>query len=243
MKKNRLGVCFLVMAWLFVVTLSSAQESSKIKVTSLPDLPSIAEARTSFGFAGMVGEMHKDALITAGGANFPNALPWEGGKKIYSDSIYLLIDGQWQIASEKLPTPLAYAASVSVPEGIPVMGGENGNTASSAVFLVHYDVATKTILQESYPPLHEGLAYSAAVVVEGFVYVVGGKNAGKSVNSFYRLSLKEKSEWETLADFPGEPRALHTAVIQETKDTRKLFVIGGRNQAAGKKSPTPTDYL
>lgn len=134
MKKNRLGVC-LVMAWLFVVTLSSAQESSKIKVTSLPDLPSIAEARTSFGFAGMVGEMHKDALITAGGANFPNGLPWEGGKKIYSDSIYLLIDGQWQIASEKLPTPLAYAASVSVPEGLPVMGGENGNTASSAVFL------------------------------------------------------------------------------------------------------------
>ncbi|KKM74575.1 hypothetical protein LCGC14_1399000, partial [marine sediment metagenome] len=46
-----------------------------------------------------------------------------------------------------------------------------------------------------------------------------------------------------LEDFPGAPRALHSIAVQETENSRNLFVIGGRNQTAGQKSETLTNYL
>lgn len=243
MTKNNILYSITSAFMLMRLFFGAAQESPKTKVTSLPQLPSLTEEGKSFGFAGMMGGLHNDVLIAAGGANFPNGLPWEGGAKQYSDTIFILIDGDWQIASEKLPSPLAYGASVPLPEGLLVIGGEDGTTATNAVFLLGYNPKNKTVEQEFYPSLPEPLAYSAAVVEDGFVYVVGGKNTNRSVNSFYRLSLKNKTIWERLPDFPGESRALHTVVVQETKEARRLFVIGGRNQANGKKSTIPTDYL
>jgi SSS family transporter len=75
------------------------------------------------------------------------------------------------------------------------------------------------------------------------VYVVGGKNSKSSTNSFYKLNLEEAKKWEKLTDFPGLPRALHATVVQETSTNKKLFVIGGRNEVAGQKSQTLTNYL
>jgi SSS family transporter len=57
------------------------------------------------------------------------------------------------------------------------------------------------------------------------------------------MHLGHEKKWEKLSDFPGAPRALHSIAVQETKESRNLFVIGGRNQIAGKKSEPLTDYL
>ncbi|MFD0799189.1 sodium/solute symporter [Maribacter chungangensis] len=243
MTKSSISYSITLAFLLIGLFIGTSQESPKTTVSNLPPLPALTGESESYGFAGMMGGMHNKVMIAAGGANFPNGLPWEGGKKVYTDAIFVLVDGKWQIATEKLPTPLAYGASVALPDGLLIIGGENGKTANDAVFLLRYNADDNSIAQETYPQLPEPLAYTAAVVEDGFVYVVGGKNANQSVNSFYRLSLKDKTVWEQLPDFPGEPRALHTAVVQETKEARRLFVIGGRNQAAGKKSTTPTDYL
>lgn len=52
--------------------------------TRLPNLP---DARGVAGpFAGVSG----GALIAAGGANFPNGFPWEGGTKVWHDDVYVL---------------------------------------------------------------------------------------------------------------------------------------------------------
>ena len=225
MTKNNILYCITMAFMLMRLFFGAAQESPKTEVTSLPQLPSLNEEGKSFGFAGMMGGLHNDVLIAAGGANFPNGLPWEGGAKRFTDAIFVFVEGVWQIASEKLPSPLAYGASVPLPEGVLVIGGEDGSTATNAVFLLRYNPKNNTVEQESYPSLPEPLAYCAAVVEDGFVYVVGGKNMGHSVNSFYRLSLKNKTIWERLPDFPGESRALHTVVVQETKGDRRLFVL------------------
>lgn len=231
-------------AFLFLfVSVGYGQIVSKTNSTALPNLPAQTKGSPSLGFAGMMGGAHKDVLLVAGGANFPDGLPWEGGKKVYSDKIYILKEGQWLVSKERLPSPLAYGASVSIPEGILVMGGEDGMATSDKVFLLQYDSQNEKLDIHEFPALPKPLVYSSAVVEDDFVYVVGGKNSNKSVNSFYRLSLTDKSKWEKLKDFPGTPRALHATAVQETKDSRKLFVIGGRNQIAGKKSETLTDYL
>ncbi|WP_091864988.1 sodium:solute symporter family transporter [Pricia antarctica] len=242
-KINRFVLTALVLLFPLI---SNGQEIQQVGIAQLPDLPAMANDSVSFGYAGMMGGTHNGAILAVGGANFPTGLPWKGGKKVYSDAIYVLGDAQdahWIESDQTLPSPLAYGASVSTSEGILIIGGENGTTTSHDVLLLKYNTASNSVDITDYPPLPEPLAYTAAVVEEDYVYIVGGKNANKSVNSFYRMRLDGSKKWEKLADFPGAPRALHTVAVQETKDSRKLFVIGGRNQTVGKKSETLTNYL
>ena len=44
----------------------------------------------SIGFAGPINGISNDVLIVSGGANFPDKMPWEGGKKSYSKTIHVL---------------------------------------------------------------------------------------------------------------------------------------------------------
>lgn len=230
--------------FLFLITaLSFGQETPKLSITDLPSLPAKQEGQKSLGYAGMLGGVQDEVIIAAGGANFPNALPWEGGKKVWSDAIYILEGNKWRLSDKRLARNLAYGASVITSDGILIIGGENEKITSDAVFLLNYDPTNKEVQITDYPSLPEPLAYTSAVVEQEYVYVVGGKNFEQSTNSFYRLHLEEKKTWEKLADFPGPPRAVHTIAIQETKDSRKLFVLGGRNQATGKKSQALTTYL
>ncbi len=242
MRLKTITFCSLVIAILFALTISG-QEIPKLSITDLPDLPAKQEGLKSLGYAGMLGGVQDEVVIVAGGANFPYALPWESGKKVWSDAIYILEGNAWRKSTKKLPENLAYGASVSTNDGILCIGGENEKTTSSAVFLLSYDPTNKEVQITDYPSLPEPLAYTSAVIDQDYVYVVGGKNTKNSTNSFYRLHLEEKKAWEKLKGFPGPPRAVHTIAIQETKDSKKLFVLGGRNQIAGEKSQPLTTYL
>ncbi|MGC1630821.1 MAG: kelch repeat-containing protein, partial [Gelidibacter sp.] len=233
-----------ILSLLFLICMPSfGQEISKLDVINLPSLPAEKGTSESLGYAGMLGGAHNGVLIAAGGANFPEGLPWEGGKKVWSSTIYIFEDGQWRISAEQMPMPLGYSASVSTEIGILCMGGNNDNLTSDAVWLISYNISTKDVEITEYPKLPELLGYSSAVVADGFVYLVGGSNGQRSTNSFYRLALKGGTNWEKLADFPGLPRALHTTAVQETQTNHKLFVIGGRHEVAGQKSETLTNYL
>ena len=205
------------------VSFGYGQVVSKTTTIELPPLPAEVEGGTSLGFAGMMGGAINDVIIAAGGANFPDGLPWQGGKKIYSDKIYILKDGQWRVSKKRLPSPLAYGASVSIPEGVLIIGGEDETSTSATVFLLQFSPQNQEIDLQEFPSLPEPLAYTSAVVESDFVFVVGGKSAVQSVNSFYRLSLKDPSKWEKLNDFPGAPRALHAAAVQETQRLKKTF--------------------
>ncbi|WP_026810380.1 sodium:solute symporter family transporter [Arenibacter latericius] len=219
------------------------QEESKIKLSNLPTLPAVEAGSKSLGFAGMMGGVHNGVVIVAGGANFPTGLPWEGGAKVWYNSIYILENDSWRLSSETLPSPLGYGASVSTDKGVLIIGGDNQDQVSSSVSLLSYNQSKSDIEITSYPDLPEPLAYTSAVLEGDYVYVAGGMNAEKSSNSFYRLNLTEKKSWEKLEDFPGEPRALQAMVVQETSHSRNIFLIGGRNQSKGKISTPLTEYL
>ncbi|OAD42210.1 sodium:solute symporter family transporter [Polaribacter atrinae] len=241
MKKNQ----SLVLILFIVLTLIPfyGQEISKLSITDLPSLPADNTSTESLGFAGMLGGTHNGVFLAAGGANFPDGLPWEGGDKVWSKRIYIFENNEWRLSTKQLPIPLGYAASVATPKGVLSIGGNNKTLISDKVLLLSYNKSTKDVEISEYPNLPEPLAFSSAVVVDDFVYVVGGNNNVKnSTNLFYRLNLKENN-WIKLADFPGAPRALNSIAVQETQTNKKLFVIGGRNEVAGKKSKTLTSYL
>ena len=86
------------------------------------------------GFASPFAGVSAGTLVVAGGANFPESYPWEGGKKVWHDRIFLLPEGagEWTVSTRKLPRALAYGVSVSLPEqnnSIVMLGGVMGKTS------------------------------------------------------------------------------------------------------------------
>lgn len=240
---KKIQVTVLLILIVFTYMSSFCQEISKLSIANLPGLPAESTSDESLGYAGMLGGVHNEVYLAAGGANFPNGLPWEGGEKVWSRDIFVFENNQWRLSSKQLPFPLAYSTSVSTEKGILCIGGNNETLTSNQVFLLTYNKVSKEVGISEYPTLPEPLTFSSAVEFEDFVYVVGGKNAQGSTNSFYRLNLKEAKKWEKLTNFPGLPRALHCTAIQETQTNKKLFVIGGRSEVGGQKSQTLTNYL
>ena len=232
-----LAISLLATLWFF------GQDGPKLAIRNVTDLPAEQGQEQALGYAGMMGGTHQGVTIAAGGANFPDALPWEGGEKKWSNAIYILKDSIWQLSNTTLPFPLAYGASLSLPNGILCIGGNNREKDSDAVFLLSYNKNSSDLTIVDYPSLPEPLSYTAAVTSGDYIYVIGGINNGKSTNAFYRLNTKTKTSWERLPDFPGAPRGLHTAVVQEASEAKKIFVVGGRNEIKGKLSEVLSTYL
>ena len=182
-------------------------------------------------------------VIAAGGANFPDAAPWEGGAKVWSDSVFIFENGEWRLADSKLPIPLGYGSSVQTPNGILIIGGNNSKQTSERVFLLSYDIVNKRIVIKDYPDLPRPLAYTAAVVNDNQVYLVGGYDGNASTNSMFILDLDNPKKWERGKDFVEGPRSFHSAVIQETSNGSKLFVFGGRNQVNDRAIAIYDNYI
>ncbi|MCA9744200.1 sodium transporter, partial [candidate division KSB1 bacterium] len=89
--------CLLLLALLSLgIKVGFAQSRLNFAWDELPPLPD------SEGFAGMYAGVSNGAVIVAGGANFPDGRPWEGGQKVWYDRIFVLEEpnGQWQVAQQ-----------------------------------------------------------------------------------------------------------------------------------------------
>lgn len=234
---------FIVIFYFLFLTTTNGQELPKVTITDLEELPAEQDKGISLGYAGMFGGAYNDLILVGGGANFPEALPWNGGKKVWSNSIYILEDGKWEVSNTKLPITIGYSASVVTKKGILSIGGNNESGITDKVFLLSYDKKSKAVNIEEYPPLPQPLAYSTAEIFDDYVYVIGGRNEEQSTNAFYRLNMKNGKTWEKLEDFPGNARAFHTSTIQNTGASKKIFVFGGRDEVTGKKSKALSSYI
>lgn len=173
-------------------------------------------------FAGVSG----NSLLVAGGANFPNGLPWEGGKKVWHDTVYRLDapGGSWSVAG-KLQRPLAYGVSVSTPDGLICVGGSDATR--------HYPGAFRLFLRgdslrvEPLPPLPKPIANAAGALVGQQLLVFGGSTEPgekSALNQLWSLDLSRVTAgWRELPALPAEPRFLAIAA----SDTRDFLIFGG----------------
>ena len=99
-------------------------------------LPSLPDKE---GFAGAFSGVGGGALIVAGGANFPDEKPWEGGTKVWYDGVFVLErpDGAWRKAG-KLPRPLGYGVSVTHRGGVVCVGGGDANRNYADAFRLEW---------------------------------------------------------------------------------------------------------
>jgi len=234
---------FFVSLAMITSVLAQQDNPTEVAYSSLEDIPALEENKQSIGYAGMLGGTFPQHIIAAGGANFPDQMPWEAGKKVWHDQIFIYTNGQWITSKQKLPEPLAYAANVSTEKGIYSIGGNNTNGPSKSTLIFTLDAAQKDVVIKKVPDLPQPLAFATAVQFENYIYLIGGSDANGSTNSFYRLHLEAGSTWERLADFPGDPRSVHSAVVQDDSFSKKIYVIGGRNEQKGEKSKALSNFI
>lgn len=233
--KNVLPILLFFFA--FTAGRAEQQKPNNIEWYVAATLPTAPGHPMQPGLAGALGGVHNNALLIGGGANFPNGLPWEGGKKKYWQYIFVLLKNEereyaWHDTTFLLPLPLAYSANVTTDRGIVSIGGENEQGMQSTVQLLQWNPAAKGVAIVELPSLPLPLTNAAAAVLGTQVYVAGGETTGKASTDFYRLDLAAPAKgWEKLPDLP---KALShaVAVVQSNGEYPALYLIGGRARTA-----------
>lgn len=189
----------------------------------------------STGYAGVINGVNNNVLIVAGGSDFPDKKPWEGGKKAYSDKIFVLEKKGENFIWNKnvkstLPEPIAYCGSTSTAAGIVYVGGENEKGISNKCFIVKWNAEKNDVEIKPLPDLPLALTNIAVTHIDNMVYALGGDELKHSSNHFFSLDLNEEnSTWKTL---PNLPIALAntTAIAQNGRSGKEIFIIGGRSK-------------
>jgi hypothetical protein len=172
----------------------------------LPDL------RTPTAWPRRFAGVSNGALIVAGGANFPGAKPWQGGTKTTTtrrtSRSTPAIRGA---AGFKLPRPIAYGVSVTTPQGVVCVGGNDATRTYGDAMLLRW--IDGSIQITALPPLPARTRAACGAAVGTSVYVVGGTPASDPLtvdgsNAAWALDLSSPNPvWKSLSPLPGPGRA------------------------------------
>lgn len=190
----------------------------------------------------------ENRLIVAGGCNFPAGATADSAKKVYYKDIYILENpfqekARWKKAG-KLPREAAYGVSISIPEGVLCIGGRNESGAFRECWLLKWDATQSQVVPEKWPDLPFCIDNMAGASGGGRVYIAGGNIEGEPANRCFSLKLEDPQEWEELPSFPGKGRVQPTAVVQNTAEESRFFILGGYFPGeAGKAGHVYTDGI
>lgn len=234
---------YVLLLILSLLPLAAAAQDKRFNEVNIKNLPTLETAARQ-GLSGHFCGMSDGALLVAGGCNFPATPAAEGGAKRFYDDIYILCNplkqgSKWRKAG-KLPRPIAYGASVSVPDGMVCIGGtQDGLKSESAVFLLRADEGGK-ISEKPLPALPVALDQMAAAYGDGYIYVAGGQTDGKASMAAFRIRYNNiykecAKSWERLPDFapafPANARVQPCAVVQNGALGPQFYLFGGFSPA------------
>ncbi|KPL09407.1 hypothetical protein AMJ85_06665 [candidate division BRC1 bacterium SM23_51] len=254
--------CSLAMASAAAFATETRQSQAVLAWSQLPVLPD------PIGFAGPFAGVAGDALIVAGGANFPGGRPWDGHRKIWHDRIFALNepDTEWEQVG-KLPRPLAYGVSLTAMDGVVCLGGGDKDRHYADVFMLKWAdgrtlnaehgtmngrraESTSThpslvIVHSSLPSMPKPAAFFCGALLDQTVYVAGGQEQPDSpttLKTFWALDLSKKDDqlkWQQLEPWPGRPRMLAAAAVQDGS----FFLFSGVDLVAGENGQPKREYL
>lgn len=212
---------------------SSVASASWRQLPSYPRLP---------GVAGVIAGVHRGVLLAGGGANFPDAPPWEGGKKVTYDDLHVFFPAEnlWHPGGI-LPEPRGYAAVVSMPPGVLVCGGENAGKVFQDSFWLSWTGQAVSITPG--PRLPAATTSPAAAVLGDRVYLAAGFAEGTprlTRSGFWSLDWKNpEAGWTELPPCPGPSRA--QAVMAAVDGA--IYLISGIGIAPGADGKPQATYL
>lgn len=232
-------VVLLTVALILPVTILAGDKTAAPPLvwSQLPPLPD------AMGFAGSIAGVSNGALIVAGGANFPDAPPWKGGKKVFHDSVFVLEkpDGAWKTGF-RLRKPIAYAISLTTPHGILSIGGNDATQTFSDVSLLRWENGSISVNQ--LPALPVPMTSGGGALIGNTVYIAAGAMApdgktAKAGKSFWSMDLSSNDpKWSVLEPWPGPERLNPVAA---TQDGAFFLVSGIQPNGPGGKTAYLTD--
>ncbi len=236
----RLTLCLMALAALCCAAAEIVCAEEMLDWGELPELPAPQGMERHLGVAGPFAGVSGEALIVAGGANFPNGAPWDGGEKVWWDDVYVLeeAEAEWRTGF-KLPRPLGYGASVTTDRGIICIGGCDGDRCYSDVFALKWNPDSGEIETETLPSLPEPLAFMSAARIGDIVYVAGGQTTmtdAAATNTFWSLNLADGGQWEKLASWNGPSRILPVLAAQHDGMSDKVYLFSGRDAGPGRET-------
>lgn len=242
---------FLPLFFLFLHVNSNTAQTAEMPVQlewdQLALIPPAEGQSIQPGLAGAFVGVHNDALLIAGGANFPEGGVWEGGKKAYHKAIYILEKkekGSYQWFEEKsfsLPQKLAYGLSIPTSKGLFCVGGMDEHKKSAAVFLLQWDAEQKEISIKNLTSLPLALANLSGGKIGSKIYVAGShEESGEKYFASFDLSQANPG-WEALPTWGGAPRTHAFGVVQNNGEEDCFYLIKGRFRTKNPKSTLLTD--
>lgn len=201
-------------AWLIGLGISAAAAAGSEPLVSTPaasgkcslSWTQLASIPDPEGFSGSFAGVSGGALLFAGGANFVGKRPWEGGTKLWYDTVYVLTapEGRWAVAG-KLPRPNGYGVSVTFEGQLICAGGGSLREHYRDVFALSWD--GQSLHKRDLAPLPVPTAFGCGALVDGTLYVAGGldrPDAGTALRGFWSLDLRDPAAtWRTLTPIPG----------------------------------------
>lgn len=194
-------------------------------------LPPAPGDSVNIGVAGAFAGICDNTLMVAGGANFPDGFPWTGAKKVWHRTLYSydFPSEKWNVYPDFLPEPLAYGVSITLPEGIMLIGGNNADGGSPAVYLLSNNGGRPELRSDIYPKLPFPLSNSAGALVGRKVFLAGGicsDSVECASHAFVMLDLDRKDDgWQILPPWPGPELGFSVAAAADGK----FYMFGGRD--------------
>lgn len=203
-------------------------------------LPASNGQLNPLGVAGPVAGIHEDVLIIGGGANFPDNMPWLGGKKRYHDDVYVYVKNEEKIVLHKktfkLPFTIAYAACCSSSKGVIYAGGENERGISNKVFLMQWDPVTLNLVIKDLPDLPVPLTNGAVAIYKDVVFLAGGEMENSVSDKLCCLDINNlKKGWTQLSSVPKQVSHA-VAMVQFQNGQPFIYVAGGRKKNINTRS-------
>ncbi|MCW1912081.1 galactose oxidase [Luteolibacter sp. GHJ8] len=208
-------------------------------VTPLPPVPD------RIGFAGAFAGVIGSRLVAGGGANFPDGvMPWDGGKKVWHDRLFELDlsspSAKWNNIGT-LPAPNGYGVSITLPEGILLIGGSDSSRHLAEVTLLTLREGKPAFTP--WPLLPQPLAQMAAALVGRRIHLCGGITSPKATAAeaaHLILDLDDRPKgWQAAPALPASGRILASAAA--VGDT--FYLVGGCSLASDADGKPKRSYL
>ncbi|MCE9563948.1 MAG: galactose oxidase [Planctomycetes bacterium] len=225
-----------MMAIMLSVVIFASSDAPAGEWNRLPALPD------KEGFAGPFAGVSNGALIVAGGANFPDKKPWDGGKKVWYDTVFVLEkpNSEWKVAG-KLPRPLGYGVCVTHGTGVVCVGGSDMDHHYADAFRL--DWRDGKLVTIKFPSLPKPLANACGALVGDTLYVAGGQEKPDSKDTLklaWKIDLAATElKWKQIDAWPGSGRMLAVAASFDGA----FWLLGGADLVVGKGEKIERRYL
>ncbi|MBR1927154.1 MAG: sodium/solute symporter [Bacteroidales bacterium] len=198
--------------------------------TVLPASPS--DSAGNLGLAGVYAGKIGDRLVVAGGANFPDGLPSQGGPKVWYSDVYVQDPEEgWVCWPGAIGVESAYGFTVPYDGGLLLIGGCRENECLSSIRSLRLAPGGKPYV-EDWGSLPFPLSNMAGGQIGSQVFLAGGVSSmgpdQESLDSFLCLDLRTRQTREL--PWPDAPaRAFAVGTAQSDGLDNCFYMFSGRN--------------